>query len=343
MAALGRDPVGQTAAGLRAIVHALPGAVREPISAVARRAVAPRRPLVRGALAAPASDAAAAVPFGPAFPRPSLARPVGVVAHLFYPELASEMRAYLQRVPGPVDLHLSTDTEAKGAQLRTVFAGWEKGQLEVRLAPNRGRDVAPKLITFADAHARHDIVLHLHSKKSPHDSDLKMWRDFLYETLMGDGDVASSVLAAFEQRPDLGLAAPQHYFAVRNGVGWHGNLAAAERLAAGMGVTLAADGPLDFPTGSMFWARSAALKPLLDLGLAADDFEAEAGQADGTLAHAIERLYFHACEKAGYRWIKIARPELAPAAAGAPTPIASPEALARLMESVPPLGAAGPR
>jgi len=236
------------------------------------------------------------------------------------------------------DLHLTTDTEAKRAELTQAFSGWDKGEVEVRLTPNRGRDVAPKLITLADAHARHQIVLHLHSKKSPHDSDLKMWRDFLYETLMGDADVAASVLGAFEQRPDLGLIAPQHYFSVRNGVGWHGDLDAAERLARRMDIALDADGPLDFPTGSMFWARSAALKPLLDLGLAMEDFEAEAGQADGTLAHAIERLYFHACEKAGYRWIKIARPELARAAAAAPTPIATPEDLARLIDQTPRLG-----
>jgi hypothetical protein len=340
LAQLDRDPVARAAAILRACLHRLPHALRDPISALARRAVAPRRIPVRGARAAPASDVAAAVPFGAAFPRPTLARPIGVVAHLFYPELAPEMRTYLEHIPGPVDLHLSTDTEAKRARLAQIFAGWSKGVVETRLARNRGRDVAPKLVTFADAHARHDIVLHLHSKKSPHDSDLKMWRDFLYETLMGDGEVSASILAAFEQRPDLGLVAPQHYFAVRGGVGWHDNLEVAERLAARMGVALDPDGPLDFPTGSMFWARTAALGPLLDLRLATDDFDVEAGQADGTLAHAVERLYFHACEKAGYRWIKIARPELASAGAAAPAPITSPQDLARLMDAIPPLGAA---
>ena len=60
----------------------------------------------------------------------------------------------------------------------------------------------------------------------------------------------------------------------------------------------------------MFWARSAALAPLLDLGLTFDDFPAEAGQTDGTLAHAIERLYLHSCERAGYGWLKIANPAL---------------------------------
>ena len=55
----------------------------------------------------------------------------------------------------------------------------------------------------------------------------------------------------------------------------------------------------------MFWARTAALRPLLDLHLSFDAFPEEQGQTDGTLAHAIERLYFLACEHAGFAWMKI--------------------------------------
>jgi hypothetical protein len=60
----------------------------------------------------------------------------------------------------------------------------------------------------------------------------------------------------------------------------------------------------------MFWARTEALRPLLDLGLSFDDFPEEDGHTDGTLAHAIERLLVLACERAGYGWLKIANPAL---------------------------------
>ncbi len=56
----------------------------------------------------------------------------------------------------------------------------------------------------------------------------------------------------------------------------------------------------------MFWARTAAIKPLLDLGLGFYDFPEEQGQTDGTLAHAIERLFYLVCEEAGFSWMKIA-------------------------------------
>ena len=63
---------------------------------------------------------------------------------------------------------------------------------------------------------------------------------------------------------------------------------------------------IDFPVGSMFWARSAALQPLLDLRLGFEDFEdTNPQQRDGTLAHAIERSFLFSCCKAGYYWGRI--------------------------------------
>jgi len=48
---------------------------------------------------------------------------------------------------------------------------------------------------------------------------------------------------------------------------------------------------LNFVAGSMFYARREVLQPILNLHLSEDDFEPEAGQTDGTLAHAVERVF----------------------------------------------------
>jgi lipopolysaccharide biosynthesis protein len=76
-----------------------------------------------------------------------------------------------------------------------------------------------------------------------------------------------------------------------------------------LGVTMSPRRPLDFPSGSMFWCRPAALRPLLDLGLTSADFPDEQGQTDGTAGHAVERLFLASVEKAGFEWLKVAIPD----------------------------------
>jgi len=235
---------------------------------------------------------------------------IAAIIHLYYENLASEFRSYLSNVPGDLDVYISTTDAFKAAAIECVFAGWNKGIVEVRVVPNRGRDIAPKLVSFSDIYGRYDYVLHMHGKQSSHTNVLWPWRHFLLESLLGTPQVVASVLYAFEQNPNLGMIAAQHFEPMRHWTNWGGNFQTAQKLAAKMGFTLDERDPLDFPSGSMFWARTLALKPLLDIGLTTEDFDIESNQIDATLAHAIERIFFHACEHKGFNWIKIARPEL---------------------------------
>jgi lipopolysaccharide biosynthesis protein len=176
--------------------------------------------------------------------------------------------------------------------------------------PNRGRDIAPKLVGFRDVHEQYEYVLHLHSKSSRHDKMLAPWRGFLLENLLGSKEIVYSVFEVFSRQPQIGIVFPQHYEYIRHWLDWGSNYACTQALATRLGVALSRQQTLDFPSGSMFWARTAALRPLLGLGLSFSDFPPETGQTDGTLGHAIERLYLHACERAGYGWLKLANPAL---------------------------------
>ncbi len=294
------------------------GAVRELLAAVPAPVPGPlpgagpaRQGADAGFVGRPeAEDFSVAVPF--AYPPALLAEPprIAAVCHLFHPEVAAEVLAHLRNIPFPADVFVSTDTEEKRAALQSLFAAWDQGTAAVRVVPNRGRDIAPKLVGFRDAHERYEYVLHLHSKRSKHADFLAPWRTYLYETLLGSPATVRSVFEAFGRLPQLGMVAPQHFEPVRRWLDWSGNFEPAAALAGRMGISLRPDAALDFPSGSMFWARTAALRPLLDLNLAAEDFPEESGQVDGTTAHAIERLYFHACERAGFAWMKVADPAL---------------------------------
>jgi lipopolysaccharide biosynthesis protein len=243
-------------------------------------------------------------------------RPAQLAAHLhlYHLELTAELQAYLRNIPCSFALFVSTDTEEKKRRIEEAFAGWTKGSVEVRTMPNRGRDIAPKLVGFRDIYERYPLVLFIHSKQSGHRSDLTAWRRFMLDCLLASRESVAGILEAFERRPDLGIVAPRSFAAIRDHQHWQGNYEISKALARRMGIAIAREDPLEFPAGSMFWVRSAALRPLLELNLQLNDFASEEGQIDGTLAHAIERLFFRVCEAAGFSWIRAGTAwDLAPA------------------------------
>lgn len=54
------------------------------------------------------------------------------------------------------------------------------------------------------------------------------------------------------------------------------------------------------PYGSVFWFRPKALAPLFDHGWQHSDFPPEPLPQDGTISHAIERIYPFVAQSAGY-------------------------------------------
>lgn len=252
------------------------------------------------------NDFCAQVPFDYAVteltPEPDLA----VICHMYYVDTRNEFARYLSNIPFRFNLYITTDTLAKKQEVEHGFSEWQ-GKIEVRIAENRGRDIAPMLVACRDVFQKHEYILHIHTKKSPHRGRLAGWRSYLLETLLGSREIVQSIFAAFKQEPQLGMIAPQHFPGIRKAVGWGKNFKIARSLAERMGIQLTRGNLLGFPSGSMFWARSAALRSLLDCKLGYDDFPAETGQLDGTLGHAVERLFFFSCEHSGYKWIKIGR------------------------------------
>lgn len=252
----------------------------------------------------PTAEAVLHLPFdyvpGPLAPAPRIA----VLVHAYYPELLPEIVTHLRRIPCPADVFVSTDKETKRPAIEGALSDWP-GAVEIRVLPNRGRNIAPQLVGFREVYDRYDLVLMLHTKASSHTDELAGWRSWILKNLLPSSTGVRHLLEAFDRLPQLGIAAPSIYPEVRRHLVWSPNFAACRRLAERLGVALAPDSPLDFPAGAMFWARPAALAPLFDLALSFDDFEAEAGQQDATLAHAVERLFFHACELSGRRWIRV--------------------------------------
>lgn len=255
---------------------------------------------------APAYDRDAMKPHVLLWPRRqpvALARPVGVFVHLYHADLAPVLAARLARIAAPHRVYVSTDTLVKARAIAQALP-----EAEIRIMANRGRDVWPKLYGWADVYPHHDVVLHVHGKRSRHAARLDGWLAEVLDCLLPEGDQINRILSFFATIPRLGLVAPLVHQPVLPVAHWGANGEIAAELAWRMGFAgpLPGNDALRFPVSSMFWARVDALRPLLDLGLTRDHFPPEQGQTDATTAHAIERLFGVVCEATGHELIMVA-------------------------------------
>jgi|GEM_PF-1580796 len=237
---------------------------------------------------------------------------VGVFLHIYFEDLTEELVQHAVFVPEPRCVYISTDTQSKKVYIRKILESHGLGEsAEIRVLPNRGWDIAPFLVGFADKIREHPILLRLHSKRSLHipgniGTD---WRQMLFNTLAGSRERVQGIIHAFAYKPELGMVCCPHVSFWRESVHFGGNYTRMEQLLSRFGVAIHPDLPIDFPMGSMFWCRSHVLEPWLEMKLRFENFEPTLPEIrDQTLAHSIERLFFFGCGITGYRWARLPLP-----------------------------------
>ena len=229
---------------------------------------------------------------------------VALQAHFYYVDHFEVFLKALAKNRTSVDLFLSTGSEENRQYLLLESKG-HKGKVTIDLVPNKGRDIGPFIHTFREKiHGHYDFVGHLHGKRSAHtatwDPTLgERWRNFLFQHLLGNrAPTMDIVLAEFAKDDRLGIVFPED----PNVIGWDFNFEHAKRIAERMGLKIKLPKFIDFPIGTMFWARVAALEPLLRLDIPWDEFPSEPLPVDGTILHALERLMPLIAEEAGYEY-----------------------------------------
>jgi len=220
-----------------------------------------------------------------------------VVIHAWYLEELAELLAHVRQSALPVRLVITTAPEHRARVEALLQAASLQG--EVHAFANHGRDILPFLhVANLLLDQGEDVVLKLHTKRSTHMPQGVQWRQELLQQLLGEGR-GEEAMRRFTQDRQLGMLAPAgHLLPVRDYLG--GNAAALQRLSVRLGLQAEVLDAM-FSSGSMFWVRLSALRPLLDAHLPPGAFEDEQGQIDGTLAHAVERVLGAVCEDAGFR------------------------------------------
>jgi lipopolysaccharide biosynthesis protein len=223
-------------------------------------------------------------------------------AHVFYEEFAFEVIKALSSFPKDTKV-LITTTSSNIKDLLTSELQLIELEHDVRVTPNIGRNFGPLLVEFSKQLVMHEFFIHVHSKKSLHKLGLgKEWKERSTHLLMDQRSV-DRIFSIFDTFPNVGLV-----FADTSGLlrpinfRWGRSRRIIRRLTSrNKGFDRVRwKGPLSFPPGGMFSARTEAILPLLAMEWTYDLFDKEENQKDGTLQHGIERMIGELSMSRGY-------------------------------------------
>lgn len=237
-------------------------------------------------------------------------RRIALAMHLYFMDMLDQSVAFAAKFPPQTDVFISTNDEKKKRQIEQAFAGQDLHSVTVLVVENRGRDVAAFLCDLAPHLRGYDYVCFMHDKKAIQTRPGSVGASFGYvcnENVCKNAAHVLNVLCEFERDPYLGILCPPYpthglYFMNMCSGGWGPNFENTKQLLK----TLRLDVPISgeespiAPFGSVFWFRPNALGPLFAHGWQHSEFPPEPLPQDGTISHAIERVYPFVAQAAGY-------------------------------------------
>jgi lipopolysaccharide biosynthesis protein len=232
---------------------------------------------------------------------------IAAVVHIYYQDMTDEILDRLQMLPESFDLFVTTTDESKKSIIASALE--RRGVAgEVRVVEsNRGRAESAFFVGCRDVIESddYDLIVKLHSKKSPQDDHAKaeLFKRHLMENLLGSPGYTANVLRLFQQHPTLGMVFPPviHMSYPTLGHAWFTNREAATAQAKRLGIRVPFDDSTPVaPYGTMLIARPQALRRIAGAGYSYDDFPDDSEWGDSGLPHVLERLMGYAAQTDGF-------------------------------------------
>lgn len=232
-----------------------------------------------------------------------------VIAHLYYEQLCTVCMQYLKQVPKGIRIYIATSNSRIAEMAEKEFQSAGRTELQVLPVPNKGRDMGTLLIACKDLFKEYEYICFVHDKKTKASvGPATIGKSFFYnmwENMLKSSAYIENILKLFEQNCRMGFLAPPQpihaEFFSAIGREWHSDYRNTVKLAdrLGLKVNLSEDIPC-FALSNTFWCRTKALMPLMNYGFTYDDLPKEPMPEDGTISHAIERIYPYVAQSEGY-------------------------------------------
>ena len=235
---------------------------------------------------------------------------IAIQVHIYYEDLTGEIINKTNNIPVKFDLFLTTTSYFKKMKIEELIKKYSKAnRYKIEIVENKGRDVLPLIHQMKYQIKKYKYLCHIHTKKSKHDIILGyFWRNYLYENLLGSKEIISEILNDFNEFEKLGFIFPELYFnMVKNIDNFYytefylnkQNIKYTNYVLNKIFPGFKIGDKLIFPVGNMFWAKVNAIHQIFEKRFE-KLFPKELDQSNGTIMHAIERIWLYLVKLNGY-------------------------------------------
>jgi FMN phosphatase YigB (HAD superfamily) len=234
---------------------------------------------------------------------------IAVVIYVSHVDRLEEVCLYLKHIPTKYCLFVIVDKDEDREAVAGQIEGLpflDKSEIILLEGDSAGDTVLP-LAGFSSYGNHFDYVCHVNTGQT-------LWggvepeglRQYLYAMLLGSDERVNAILTALQRDSSIGLIYPETYSGLPYWIhSWLADKSAAAILSNELGVIFDPDGYVDFPAGSMFWARPHALRPLVDLDPSMSHFHSGLPGGEGALRSALKRFIAISAQIQGYGYLVV--------------------------------------
>lgn len=236
-----------------------------------------------------------------------------IIVYMFYEDLLNQCYLYIEQIPEYIDVWLITSNPKIALKIKEYISKTNKKNYKVLVKENRGRDMAALLVTCHDFIMEYEYLCFVHDKKSlqmGNSNDGCKFMDLIWNNLIGSAGLIENILRYLENNRNIGLLVPPiPYWGNYIGVfvnPWTCNYDNVINLGNQLRLKKSVCYEKEYVTiGGAFWCRTDALRPLFEYKWKLEDFCQEPMATDGTISHAIERIFGFVALDNGYDVLEI--------------------------------------
>ena len=221
---------------------------------------------------------------------------IAIQVHLFYEDLLEDIIIKTNNIPVKFDLFISiVFPELRNKLINYIKRYSKSNSYEILIVENKGRDILPFFNQMKTKFKFYKYICHIHTKKSLTEPETgSLWRNYLFNNLLGNKEIISEILYDFENNEKLGFIFPETFYGIIKH--FYKLTEITKKWMNFLSLKLfphhKIDELINFPAGNMFWSKVDAIFQLFIYDFS-EYFPNEGDQTNDTIMHGIERIWLY--------------------------------------------------